>query len=76
MQQNAVLDTALLDRLLYRCEVVKLEGKSFRMENRKRIFENTQKHYSPIKAITIYIYFYCNDRIKAGINKKIGNIYP
>jgi DNA replication protein DnaC len=41
--EDEVLATALLDRLLYRCEVVKLEGKSFRMENRKSIFENTQK---------------------------------
>ncbi len=37
-----VLATALLDRLLYRCEVVKLDGKSFRMENRKTIFN--EKH--------------------------------
>jgi len=41
--EDEVLATALLDRLLYRCEVVKLEGKSFRMENRKSIFENAQK---------------------------------
>lgn len=37
---DEVLATALLDRLLYRCEVLKMEGKSFRMENRKTIFEN------------------------------------
>ncbi|MDH5381989.1 MAG: IS21-like element helper ATPase IstB [Cyclobacteriaceae bacterium] len=36
--EDEVLATALLDRLLFRCEVVKLEGKSFRMENRKTIF--------------------------------------
>ena len=36
--EDEVLATALLDRLLYRCEVVKLEGKSYRMENRKTIF--------------------------------------
>lgn len=41
--EDEVLATALLDRLLYRCEVVKLEGKSFRMENRKTIFEQRQK---------------------------------
>lgn len=35
---DEVLATALLDRLLYRCEVVKLQGKSYRMENRKSIF--------------------------------------
>lgn len=36
--EDEVLATALLDRLLYRCEVVKLKGKSYRMENRKTIF--------------------------------------
>jgi len=35
---DTVLATALLDRLLYRCEVVKLQGASYRMENRKKIF--------------------------------------
>ncbi|MGL4326498.1 MAG: IS21-like element helper ATPase IstB [Bacteroidales bacterium] len=35
---DTVLATALLDRLLYRCEVVKLQGISYRMENRKKIF--------------------------------------
>lgn len=35
---DTVLATALLDRLLYRCEVVKLQGTSYRMENRKKIF--------------------------------------
>lgn len=39
---DEILATALLDRLLYRCEVVKLDGKSFRMENRKTIFN--EKH--------------------------------
>lgn len=38
--EDEVLATALLDRLLYRCEVVKLNGKSYRMENRKTIFES------------------------------------
>ena len=32
--QDEVLATALLDRLLYRCDVVKLSGTSYRMENR------------------------------------------
>lgn len=40
---DEVLATALLDRLLYRCEVVKLTGNSYRMENRKTIFENEKK---------------------------------
>lgn len=35
---DQVIATALLDRLLYRCEVIKLKGKSYRMENRKTIF--------------------------------------
>ena len=35
---DEVLATALLDRLLYRCEVIKLSGKSYRMGNRKTIF--------------------------------------
>ncbi len=36
--EDEVLSTALLDRLLYRCEVIKLSGDSYRMENRKTIF--------------------------------------
>lgn len=38
--EDEVLATAMLDRLLYRCEVVKLQGQSYRMENRKTIFDN------------------------------------
>jgi DNA replication protein DnaC len=38
MLDDEVLATALLDRLLFKCEVVKLTGKSYRMENRKTIF--------------------------------------
>jgi DNA replication protein DnaC len=37
---DEVLAAAILDRLLFKCEVVKLSGKSFRLENRKTIFEN------------------------------------
>lgn len=37
---DEVLATAILDRLLYRCEVVKLTGTSYRLENRKTIFRN------------------------------------
>ncbi|WP_159523915.1 IS21-like element helper ATPase IstB [Sunxiuqinia indica] len=36
---DEVLATALLDRLLYHCEVIKLDGNSYRMENRKTIFK-------------------------------------
>lgn len=40
--EDEVLATALLDRLLYRCEVVKLSGASYRMENRKNIFPDKE----------------------------------
>lgn len=30
--------TAIIDRLLYRCEVIRLAGISYRLENRKTIF--------------------------------------
>lgn len=36
---DEVLVTALLDRLLYHCQVLKLQGNSYRMENRREIFE-------------------------------------
>jgi DNA replication protein DnaC len=36
--EDEVLATAMLDRLLFKCEVVKLSGKSFRLDNRKTIF--------------------------------------
>jgi DNA replication protein DnaC len=38
--KDTVLTTALLDRILHRCEIIKLSGESFRMKNRKTIFEN------------------------------------
>jgi DNA replication protein DnaC len=37
---DEVLATALLDRLLYHCEIINLSGKSFRLKNRKAIFES------------------------------------
>lgn len=40
MLDDEVLATALLDRLLYRCEIINLSGKSYRMKNRKSIFES------------------------------------
>ncbi len=36
---DEVIATALLDRILYHCEVVKLSGKSYRLKNRKTIFK-------------------------------------
>jgi DNA replication protein DnaC len=41
MIDDTVFITALLDRLLFKCQVIKLEGQSFRMKNRKQIFENS-----------------------------------
>jgi DNA replication protein DnaC len=38
MLDDEVIATALLDRILYRCEVVRLSGKSYRLENRETIF--------------------------------------
>ena len=38
MLDDEVIATALLDRILYRCEVVRLSGKSYRLQNRKSIF--------------------------------------
>lgn len=37
---DEVLATAIIDRLLYRCEVIKLTGTSYRLENRKTIFSS------------------------------------
>lgn len=39
MLNDEVLATALLDRLLYQCEVINLTGKSYRLQHRKTIFE-------------------------------------
>lgn len=38
MLDDEVIATALLDRILYRCEVIRLSGKSYRLEHRKTIF--------------------------------------
>ena len=37
---DTVLASALLDRLLYKCEVVSLKGTSYRKENRNTIFKH------------------------------------
>lgn len=45
MLDDEVLATALLDRLLFKCQVLSLEGKSYRLLNRKTIFdENNEKN--------------------------------
>ena len=40
--KDTVLTTALLDRILHRCEIIKLEGSSYRMKHRKNIFDNEE----------------------------------
>jgi DNA replication protein DnaC len=35
---DETLATALLDRMLYKCQLIQLQGKSFRMQNRQTIF--------------------------------------
>ncbi len=42
MINDTVLVTALLDRLLYNCQVIKLSGESYRIKNRKEIFANSK----------------------------------
>lgn len=49
MFEDEVLATALLDRLLYRCEVVKLKGTSYRMDNRQTIFPEKKQENTPEK---------------------------
>jgi DNA replication protein DnaC len=36
---DEVITTSILDRLLYRCEIIKLTGESYRLKNRKTLFE-------------------------------------
>jgi DNA replication protein DnaC len=40
MVDDEIITTALLDRLLYHCQVINLVGNSFRMKNRKSIFND------------------------------------
>lgn len=40
---DKTLATALLDRFLLKCQLIQLKGKSYRMQNRKTIFENETK---------------------------------
>lgn len=42
MLDDEVLATALLDRLLFRCDIINLSGKSYRMKNRKTFFEQPE----------------------------------
>jgi DNA replication protein DnaC len=39
---DEVITTAILDRILYRCEILKLNGESFRLKNRKTIFTSIE----------------------------------
>lgn len=43
MLGDEVLATAILDRLLYKCEILQMQGKSYRLENRKTIFRETKR---------------------------------
>lgn len=40
---DETLATALLDRLLYKCQLTQLQGKSYRMQNRKTIFKDQKE---------------------------------
>lgn len=40
MLDDEVIATALLDRILFRCEVIHLKGESYRMENRETFFDS------------------------------------
>lgn len=40
MLDDEVIATALLDRLLFRCEVINLAGESYRLQNRQTFFES------------------------------------
>ena len=41
--QDEVLATALLDRLLFHCDVIRLVGSSYRMENRSGFLDNKKE---------------------------------
>lgn len=43
MLEDEVLATALLDRLLFRAEIINLTGESYRMKNRKSFFEPSKE---------------------------------
>lgn len=52
---DEVLAGALLDRLLYRCEVIKFTGSSYRLENRQTIFKDMpacEKRNNPVDSMT------------------------
>jgi len=40
--EDEVIASALLDRLLYKCEIINLKGTSYRMENRQTIFDKNK----------------------------------
>jgi DNA replication protein DnaC len=45
---DEVIATALLDRILYRCEIINLTGESFRLQNRKTFLDlSTKKRTRP-----------------------------
>ena len=48
---DAALATAILDRLSYRCDKIQIEGKSYRLENRKSFLDMEEKHSGKKKAV-------------------------
>ena len=54
---DEVIASALLDHLLYKCEVINLKGRSYRMENRQTIFNKKNcKNKENLKSATIIQY--------------------
>ena len=43
---DAALATAILDRLAYRCDRIQMDGKSYRLENRRSFLDKkgTEEH--------------------------------
>ena len=48
---DAALATAILDRLSYRCDKIQIDGKSYRLENRKSFLDTEEKNNGKKKAV-------------------------
>jgi len=51
--------TALVDRFLYKCQLIQLKGKNYRMQNRKTIFEietNYRKYLYFCSEFTVFLF--------------------
>ncbi len=53
---DEILASALLDRLLYRCEVIKFTGSSYRLENRQTIFKTTRNEKRTYEALVTGVF--------------------